>query len=71
LNDQQPKRKKKHGLTVFIPRYQENGNVRDKSGPWVMVREPCYQSGRIVGEKAGSHPDKIGTLKLDSKKMDE
>jgi hypothetical protein len=39
-SEYQPERKRKHGSTVFIPKCQENGNIRDKSGPRVLVREP-------------------------------
>jgi hypothetical protein len=31
-SEYQPERKNKYESTVFIPRYQENGNIRDESG---------------------------------------
>jgi hypothetical protein len=54
-SEYQPERKRKNGSTVFIPKYQENGNIRDKSGPRVLVEEPYYRTdlGKFRG-KAGS-----------------
>jgi hypothetical protein len=44
----QPERKRKHGSTVFIPKYKKNGNIN-----------PDGFRGNFV-KRQGANPDKFG-----------
>jgi hypothetical protein len=61
-SEYQPERKRKMGRLFIYPSIKKNGNVRDKSGPQVLVWEPYYRTD--IGEMSWKGREPIQCIRV-------